>query len=109
MSDFKYLTDENFKEGIQEGLTLVDFYADWCGPCRVLAPILEKVAKDMQGKVTIAKFDIDRAEKTAVSYGVTSIPTLILFKDGKEIDRLIGVRDETAINELIFSGFNAAT
>lgn len=105
MSDFKYLTDENFKEGIQEGLTLVDFYADWCGPCRVLAPILEKVAKNMQGKVTIAKFDIDRADKTATSYGVTSIPTLILFRDGKEINRLIGVRDEEAINDLISSGF----
>lgn len=106
MSDFKYLTDENFKEGIQEGLILVDFYADWCGPCRTLAPILEKVAKNMQGKVIIAKIDIDRADKTAESYGVSSIPTLILFKDGKEINRLVGIRDEATINELIFSGFN---
>lgn len=101
---FKYLTEDAFEQDIKSGLTLVDFYADWCGPCRMLTPILEKVAKEFNGKATIAKLDIDKAQKTASSYQITSIPTLILFKNGKEFGRLVGLRDEKAIREFIQSG-----
>lgn len=98
---FKYLTEEGFEQGIKSGLVLVDFYADWCGPCRMLTPILEKVAKDVGSKATIAKVDIDKAQKTATTFQITSIPTLILFKNGKEVARLVGLRDEKTIKELI--------
>lgn len=104
MSDaFKYLDEDNFSEGIKNGVVLVDFYADWCGPCRMLTPILEKVAGELQGKATIAKIDIDKAQKTASTFQVTSIPTLILFKEGKEVGRLVGLRDEATIKEFITS------
>jgi len=101
---FKYLTEENFINEIATGLILVDFYADWCGPCRMLTPKLEKVATQVQGKATIAKLDIDKAQKIASSFQVTSIPTLILFKNGKEVGRLIGLRDENMIKDFILSG-----
>lgn len=99
--DLKKFTEEEFKSGIEKGVTLVDFYADWCGPCRMLTPVLEKVAKDLQGSVTIAKLDIDNAQKTASSFQVTSVPTLILFKNGQEVGRLVGLRDEGAIKQFI--------
>ncbi len=101
---FKLLTEDNFAEGVLNGLTLVDFYADWCGPCRMLTPVLEEVAKDVAGKASIAKIDIDKAQKTASSYQVTSIPTLILFKDGNEIGRLVGLRDRETIKDFILTG-----
>jgi len=101
---FTHLTEDNFNSGVGQGLTLVDFYADWCGPCRMLTPVLEEVAKDVAGKAKIAKIDIDQAQRTASSYQVTSIPTLILFKDGKEIGRLVGLRDRETIKEFILVG-----
>ncbi|HSX03146.1 MAG TPA: thioredoxin [Rhabdochlamydiaceae bacterium] len=100
---FKYLNEDSFDQDIKSGLILVDFYADWCGPCRMLTPILEKVAKDVDGKATIAKLDIDKAQKTASTFQITSIPTLILFKNGKEVARLVGLRDEKTIKDLITS------
>jgi len=103
---FKHLDEENFEQGVSSGLTLVDFYADWCGPCRMLTPVLEEVAKDVTGKATIAKIDIDKAQKTASSFQVTSIPTLILFNDGKEVGRLVGLRDKDTIKDFILTGEN---
>jgi len=105
MSDqFKFLTEDTFEQEISSGVTLVDFYADWCGPCRMLTPVLEDVAKDIDGKATIAKIDIDQAQKTASSFQVTSIPTLVLFKDGKEVGRLVGLRDKDTIKEFVLTG-----
>jgi len=104
MSDvIKKLTEETFEKEVEKGVTLVDFFADWCGPCRMLAPVLEKVAKDVQGSATIAKLDIDHAQKIASSFQVTSIPTLILFKEGKEVGRLVGLRDAEAVKQFILS------
>ncbi len=97
------LTKDNFQEGIKQGLVLVDFFADWCGPCRMLAPVLEEVANEMKEKVKIAKLDIDHEQAVAAKFEVTSIPTMILFKDGKQVGQLVGVRDAQAIKKFIAS------
>lgn len=104
MAHLIQLFEENtFDQAIQEGLVLVDFYADWCGPCRMMTPVLDKVAEEVQGRATIAKLDIDKAQSVAAKYQVTSIPTLILFKGGKEVGRLVGLRDAAAIKKFIES------
>lgn len=95
-----YLNDENYKKNIEKGVTLVDFYADWCGPCRAIAPVIEELANEMKGKVSIAKLDIDKAQKATAEFQVTSIPTLILFKDGKEQQRIVGLRDKATLKKL---------
>ncbi|MEX0962049.1 MAG: thioredoxin [Simkaniaceae bacterium] len=99
----KHFTDANFEESIKAGVTLIDFYADWCGPCRMLTPVLEEVAGEMHGSVTFAKVDIDQNQKVASDYQVTSVPTLILFKDGKEVNRLVGLRDASGIKSFVTS------
>ena len=97
----KHFTDDNFFKEIEKGVVLVDFHAVWCGPCRMIAPILEEIATQYSGKIVIGKVDIDTEQKTAAHYEVTSVPTLILFKDGKEVNRLIGLRDSQSIKEFI--------
>ena len=101
--DIKKLAEDTFEKDIQNGIVLVDFYADWCGPCRMMTPVLEKVAKEVKGKAVIGKLDIEKAQKVAVQFQVTSIPTLILYKDGKEVGRLVGLRDASAVKEFINS------
>jgi thioredoxin 1 len=101
--DIKMLSEGEFKKGIEKGKVLVDFYADWCGPCRMLTPVLERVAKEVRGHATIAKLDIDAAQEVTSSFQVTSVPTLILFKDGKEAGRLVGLRDADAVKEFILN------
>lgn len=99
--NLKYLDDNNFQNEIASGVTLVDFYADWCGPCRMIAPIVEELSNELQDKAKIAKLDIESAQKVTSSFGVTSIPTLILFKDGKEIKRIVGLRGKDDLKEMI--------
>jgi thioredoxin 1 len=99
----KHFTDSEFENEIKKGVTLVDFHANWCGPCRTLAPVLEQVAKDVKGKATIGKIDIDNEQKTASLFQITSVPTMILFKNGKEVGRLIGLRTADAVKEFINS------
>jgi thioredoxin 1 len=101
--DIKKLTEDSFEKELEKGLMLVDFYADWCGPCRMMAPVLEKVAKDVRGKAVIAKLDIDSAQRIASTFQVTSIPTLILFNNGKEIGRIIGLKDAETLKQFILS------
>ncbi len=97
----KYLDDDNFDHEIASGVTLVDFYADWCGPCRMMTPIIEELAREMTGKAKIAKLDIEASQKVTSNFNVTSIPTLILFKNGQEVQRVIGVRDKETLEEII--------
>ena len=84
------LTDTNFDETVNEGITLVDFWAEWCGPCHMIAPVLEQLSGEYDGKAKIAKLDVDNNPVSASKYGIRSIPTLYLFKDGEIIDKLIG-------------------
>ncbi|MBS0621179.1 MAG: thioredoxin [Verrucomicrobia bacterium] len=99
----KVIAEDAFEKEIEKGTVLVDFYADWCGPCRMMTPVLEKVAAEVKGEAIIAKVDIDSSQKVAAEFQVTSIPTLILFKAGKEVGRLVGLRDAGAIKEFIQS------
>lgn len=99
----KHLTDDTFSQEIAKGVTVVDFHAEWCGPCRMLAPVLEQVAGEVKGKAVIAKVDIDSEQKTASQFQITSVPTLILFKDGKEVNRLIGLRNAEAVKEFVLA------
>lgn len=99
--EIKHFSEETFHQEIQHGVVLVDFYADWCGPCRMMTPVLEKVAKEVKGKAVLGKLDIDKAQKVAAHFQVTSIPTLILYKEGKEVGRLVGLRDGDAIKQFI--------
>jgi thioredoxin 1 len=101
--NIKHLTDDSFKKEIAKGVTLVDFHADWCGPCRMLAPVLDQLAIDVKGKASIAKVDIDSEQKTAAEFQITSVPTLILFKDGKEVNRLIGLRNAETVKNFVLS------
>ncbi|MBB6100146.1 thioredoxin 1 [Deinobacterium chartae] len=84
------ITDQTFASEIQKGLTLVDFWAPWCGPCRMIAPVLEELAEEYQGKVRITKLNVDENPETAMKFRVMSIPTLILFRDGQPIDTIVG-------------------
>ncbi len=97
----KYLTDENFQSTIASGVTLVDFYADWCGPCKMIAPIITELADELHGQATIAKLDIDRAPVTTTKCDVTSIPTLIVYKNGQEAKRFVGVRDKNSLKAVL--------
>ncbi len=92
MGNAVQLTDANFDEVIANSETpiLVDFWAEWCGPCKMIAPILDEISTEMAGKLTIGKLDVDASGSTAMAYGVMSIPTLILFKDGEPVERLVG-------------------
>ncbi len=88
------LTDENFKETINSGVTLVDFWAPWCGPCMMQGPIVEKLAGKVAGTAKVAKVNVDESMQTAVQYQIRSIPTLLVFKDGEIASQLVGLHSE---------------
>jgi len=106
MSDLvKHITDADFQATIASGITLIDFWAPWCGPCKAIAPTLDELAGEYGDKVQIAKINIDDNQTVATQFAVTSIPTLILFKDGKKIGQKVGGANKSALKTFIDQAF----
>ncbi|PZD97763.1 thioredoxin [Paenibacillus sambharensis] len=95
------LTKENFAKSIESGVALVDFWAPWCGPCKMQLPIVEELAAEMEGQATIAKINVDEEPELASQFGVMSIPTLILFKDGQPVDKMVGLQSKESLKTKI--------
>ncbi|MDR2904686.1 MAG: thioredoxin [Helicobacteraceae bacterium] len=93
------LNGQNFKENTQSGVCMVDFWAPWCGPCRMVAPTIDAVAEQFAGKVKVFKVNVDENGDLATEYGVRSIPTIVLLKDGAQVDSIIGVQTRAAFEE----------
>lgn len=91
-SAIKELNDTNFQAQVKTGVTLVDFWASWCMPCKMMAPVLNETAEALGNTAKIGKLDVDSNRESSAKYGVRSIPTLILFKNGKEINRFVGIK-----------------
>ncbi len=92
MADLLHVTDDSFdNEVLQSSIpVLVDFWATWCGPCRMIAPIIEDLAKELDGKLKVCKLDVDNNQKVALQYGIRSIPSIFIFKNGEVVDNIIG-------------------
>ena len=103
MANTSPITDQSFETDVLKSSTpvLVDFWAEWCAPCRALGPKLEEIASEMQGKVRIVKLNVDENPNSPAKYGVRGIPTLILFKDGQEVEQLVGDRSKDVILALL--------
>ncbi|EOB7050999.1 thioredoxin [Staphylococcus aureus] len=94
-------TDADFDSKVESGVQLVDFWATWCGPCKMIAPVLEELAADYEGKADILKLDVDENPSTAAKYEVMSIPTLIVFKDGQPVDKVVGFQPKENLAEVL--------
>jgi thioredoxin 1 len=101
MSDTMAVTDANFASEIEQasGLAVVDFWAAWCGPCKMVGPIVDQLATEYAGKAKVTKLDVDSNQKTAMKYNVRSIPTILFFKDGKVVDTVIGFAPKPALEQ----------
>lgn len=95
------LTIDNFSETISKGVTLVDFWAEWCGPCKMLLPVIDELAVEMDGKAKVGKVNIDNQEAIALKYGIMSIPTVIIFKDGEVAEKAVGFRQKAVLAQMI--------
>ena len=96
-----HLTKADFNEKIASGIVLVDFWAEWCGPCKMAGPIIDEMSEEYKGKVFVSKVDVDAEADLAGSHGVMSIPTVVLFKDGKEIGRQVGFAGKAGYVQLL--------
>jgi thioredoxin 1 len=99
MGKYIELTGANFEETLKEGVSLVDFFAPWCGPCRMIAPVIEELAEDYDGKAKICKVNTDEEQDIAVKFGIRSIPTIMFFKDGQMEDQIVGAQSKQALAE----------
>ncbi len=95
------ITDAEFKATVAQGVTLVDFWAPWCGPCKMIAPTLDELAGELQGRARIAKVNVDDNPEVAGSFGIMSIPTLLLFKDGQPVGKLVGAQPKASLKAFV--------
>ncbi len=101
MSKYIELTSGNFETTLAKGVSLVDFWAPWCGPCRMIAPIIEELAEDFEGKAKVCKVNTDEEQDIAVKFGIRSIPTIMFFKDGEMVDQIVGAQSKQALADKI--------
>ncbi|MDD5405503.1 MAG: thioredoxin [Sulfurovaceae bacterium] len=99
MGKYIELTNSNFESTIKEGVSLVDFWAPWCGPCRMIAPVIEELANDFEGKANICKVNTDDEQDIAIKFGIRSIPTILFFKNGELVDQMIGAASKDAFTQ----------
>lgn len=101
--ELEHLNDKNFEEKVLDAknVVLVDFFATWCGPCKMLSPVLESVQEEVGDKAKVMKLDVDEDMNTARRFGVMSVPTMIIFKEGKEVQRLVGLRQKSQIVQML--------
>lgn len=97
------LNDKNFEKEVLESdiPVIVDFYADWCGPCKAMAPIMEEISKDLGLKAKVAKINVDQNQELSINYDIMSIPTILIFNKGKLVKQLVGLRDKQEIEDII--------
>jgi len=102
------VTDANFKSEVLESTipVLVDFWAEWCGPCKMIAPVVEQIATEYSGKLKVGKVDVDSNQQTAMQFGIRSIPTLLIFKNGKVVEQIVGAVPKPALADKISKHLN---
>lgn len=102
-ANVKEITDDNFAEEIEggAGLSMVDFWAEWCGPCRMVAPVVGEIADDFAGRVTVGKMNVDENQATPARFGVRSIPSILFFKDGRLVDTVVGAAPKAHLQERV--------
>ncbi|PAF44522.1 thioredoxin [Helicobacter sp. 11S02596-1] len=103
MGKYIELNKENFDATTKDGVAVVDFWAPWCGPCRMLAPVIDELAEEYQGKVAICKVNTDEQDELSAKFGIRSIPTILFMKNGEVIDQIIGATSKQALKEKIDS------
>jgi thioredoxin 1 len=101
MSNATPLNKDNFKQITAADVTLVDFWAEWCAPCRMIAPVLDELAAEFEGRATVGKVNVDEASELAQEFGVSSIPTLIIMKNGEEVKRFVGVTSKDDLSQAL--------
>jgi thioredoxin 1 len=101
MMEIVDVNDQNFQNEIESGIVLVDFWAPWCGPCRMIAPVLEEISNEIGNKIKIGKLNVDHNPETSRQYNVMSIPTLLLFKDGELVSEMVGYQPKEQLMDII--------
>jgi len=107
MGKYIELTKDNFDATVAEGVSVVDFWAPWCGPCRMIAPVIEELAEEYEGRAKICKVNTDEEQEIAVKFGIRSIPTILFFKDGEIVDQMIGAAGKDVFTQKIDALLNS--